>query len=264
MMLLISSIAVILPSLILYRLLRWRANVLPLPPGPPGLPVIGNFRDVATPGKDVSWVKFWKWSKIYGDIFHFQVFGHHTIVLSSPDTMNALLEKRSWNYSDRPGELINWKRLIMIGLDIHSILIGRLANVHGSYPPRVVPEYYDIQRNAVTELGQKLISNPEDFFDHVTHHSGSIILKITYGYALKAKDDPYLDLALSSLEGIIASGNHGSFWVDYLPVVKHVPAWFPGASFQRKAKVWRQSNKELKDRPWGWIKDAIVRVDVLT
>ena len=52
---------------------------------------------------------------------------------------------------------------------------------------------------------------------------GSIILKIVYGYKLKTKDDPYLDLMHKAVGGIVLAMNHGSFWVDYMPILKYVP-----------------------------------------
>ena len=73
------------------------------------------------------------------------------------------------------------------------------------------------------EFGPKMIKKPS--------YTGSIVLKIVYGYTLqddsfKAKtgeDEPYIRLVLDALEGLIASTNHGSFMVDYLPILKHVP-----------------------------------------
>jgi len=52
---------------------------------------------------------------------------------------------------------------------------------------------------------------------------GSIVLKITYGYTLKTKEDPYLDMVHKTLEAIVPLMNRGSFLVDYLPILKYVP-----------------------------------------
>ncbi|KAK1224157.1 hypothetical protein PQX77_012962 [Marasmius sp. AFHP31] len=75
---------------------------------------------------------------------------------------------------------------------------------------------------------------------------------------MQEEDDPYLRLVLGALEGIEQGASHGHFWVDYLPILKHVPAWFPGASFKRKAKEWKSSVMKLRDEPWGWVQRAIV------
>ena len=40
--------------------------------------------------------------------------------------------------------------------------------------------------------------------------------------------------------------------------VKYVPEWFPGASFQKKAKVWRQWAEEMHFRPFEVVKQNIV------
>jgi len=50
----------------------------------------------------------------------------------------------------------------------------------------------------------------------------------------------------------------GTFLVDMLPMLKHIPDWFPGASFKRKAKQWRLKTLELRDRPFEDMKRKLV------
>jgi hypothetical protein len=40
--------------------------------------------------------------------------------------------------------------------------------------------------------------------------------------------------------------------------VKHLPAWFPGASFQRKAAVWKEIIVDSVDFPFSLLKARMV------
>ncbi|KAK1220843.1 hypothetical protein PQX77_016363 [Marasmius sp. AFHP31] len=231
-----------------------------LPPGPRGYPIIGNFLDIAT-NRDPSWIRYTKWSQVYGEIYHLEVLGQHTAVLSSRKALVDLLDNRSHNYSDRPD------MPMVMGLMRSSVFAffrysdwWRLhrRTFHQRFQTRMLPEYYDIQRTATASLMEKLAVSPENFMDHLQHCSGSIILKIVYGYTLQeTADDPYLRLVQNTVDGIISAVSHGSYWIDYFPFLRYVPGWFPGASFKLKAEEWRRSNEELKNEPWRWVKRAL-------
>jgi hypothetical protein len=96
---------------------------LPLPPGPPKLPLVGNLFDVPA---TFQWKKYKEWSKTYSawsrlllplvdgggkgsDIIHLDLAGTPVIVLSSLEATNALFEKRSSINSDRQ-VLETWAR----------------------------------------------------------------------------------------------------------------------------------------------------------
>ncbi|KAK1228847.1 hypothetical protein PQX77_008114 [Marasmius sp. AFHP31] len=265
--------------LVLRQLGRRRSN-LPLPPGPRGLPLVGNLRDIAGIGGD-PWVTYNQWSQVYGDVLHFKVLGHHTVVLNSYEATNDLLDKKSYNYSDRPGEstrpleFLGTCRILTISqIDMPMFIdlmrfgwnfaVMRYSDqwrlhrrtFNQFFQSRVISQYNDIQRAATVKLMQNLEASPEDFFQHVKHQSGSILLKIVYGYTLQAKDDPYLELFHEAQEGIGAAAIIGSFWIDYFPVLKYLPSWLPGTSFKRKAKVWKQQLIDMKEKPWGWLIQA--------
>ncbi|KAK1218137.1 hypothetical protein PQX77_019180 [Marasmius sp. AFHP31] len=212
-----------LAFLLLRRMLGRDRQYLPLPPGPKGLPVIGNLRDISA-SKDVSWMKYWKWSRTYGDVFSLSVFRDLTIVLNSCKSVEDLLEKRSYNYSDRPGKWFSVSASWDFGVYRYSDN-WRLhrRTFHQRFQPRVVPEYYGIQMTSASLLMERLAASPERFDEHVRCHAGTIILQIVYGYSIQPANDPYLRLVDGALEGAIGALNHGSFWVDYLPSLKYVP-----------------------------------------
>ena len=97
---------------------RFRFRSYPLPPGPSGLPWIGNVfgLDAGAP-----WLTYSKWAKTYGqlrlvgfdsihsvayiyvgDLIYTRLFGREIIIINSEKVARELLELRSRNYSDRP------------------------------------------------------------------------------------------------------------------------------------------------------------------
>jgi hypothetical protein len=78
---------------------------LPLPPGPPGLPVIGN---VHQNPKSHAWLQWHQWSQKHGPIIYLSMLGQPIVVLHSARTAQDLLARRGAIYSDRP-------RLVLAG-----------------------------------------------------------------------------------------------------------------------------------------------------
>lgn len=105
--------------------------------------------------------------------------------------------------------------------------------------------------------------------------AGVIILKISHGYEVREENDPFVDLADQALQQFSASTAPGAFLVDLLPIrmfhhgllpivtsdhiaVKHVPAWFPGADFKRKAAAWNACLQRTVNEPYNFVKSQIV------
>ena len=50
----------------------------------------------------------------------------------------------------------------------------------------------------------------------------------------------------------------GKFLAEWLPFLKYIPTWFPGASFKRKALEWRQMNRAMLNLPFEMVKQRMV------
>ncbi|KAI1312048.1 cytochrome P450 2C3 [Xylaria venustula] len=68
-------------------------------PGPKSYPIVGRIHDVPA---EVSWMKFYEWSKEYGPIYQTEVFGTVHVWISSEQVAHDLLSRRAAIYSDRP------------------------------------------------------------------------------------------------------------------------------------------------------------------
>jgi len=242
------------------QLTRGRSNLrgLPLPPGPKGFPLIGNLLDVPA---DHPWMVYDEWRKTYGDMIYFNVLGRHFMILSSLEMITDLFEKRSSNYSDRMQptmmiELMDWD-LNMAMLRYNPWWRRHRRLFHEYFHRNAVLKYQPIQQQAAKALLRQLLVTPDDFFHHVRHTFAAIIMNIGYGISVQESDDPYISIAEDAMQGLAEVGIPGAFWVDFLPILKYVPSWFPGAGFQKKAAYWKKLNHTMADTPFDHVKEQL-------
>ncbi|KAL0066756.1 hypothetical protein AAF712_006147 [Marasmius tenuissimus] len=81
--------------------------------------------------------------------------------------------------------------------------------------------------------------------------TGTLLILLTYGLDVKGPNDPVVRSAERAIEVANHAATPGMFMVDVLPILKHVPAWFPGAGFKRKAREWNRIYAEMNTLPFG-------------
>ncbi|KAF8874029.1 cytochrome P450 [Infundibulicybe gibba] len=225
---------------------------LPLPPCPKlGLPIIGNLLSMPA---EKSWLTFSKWSKIHGDIMYLNVCRKPIIVLDSTRRATEILEKRSSVYSDRPS------MPMLIDLMKSDFLLSVMPygtrwrhhhrRFHEHFNLNAVLKYRPVQSHEARVFLRRLLQSPEKFGEHIHHAFAATIMKITYGIKVKEDNDPYIEVAEQAVGGMAAAGVPGAFLVDFIPILKYVPKWIPGAGFKRKAAHWRNLSFEMAEKPW--------------
>ncbi|PBL03489.1 cytochrome P450 [Armillaria gallica] len=247
-----------LGALLLYRLLSSiRRRPLPLPPGPKGLPLIGNLWDVPA---EYPWLTYSQWAATYGDVFYLDTPGNPTVVINSAQAAADLFEKRSGNYSDRPDftvlNLAGWGGFVTF-MRYSNWWRKHRRMLHEYFQLRTVPAYYPIQMKTTSVLLQQLLKSPDGIFHHVRHHAGSIIMKTVYGYDVNPNGDQFVGLVDRALESVRIIGNVGSFLVDYIPSLKYLPRWFPGTKFMSLADAWRKDIEAMQEEPFIYTSDSL-------
>jgi hypothetical protein len=66
-----------------------------------------------------------------------------------------------------------------------------------------------------------------------------------------------VDLADRATEQFSLSTTPGAFLVDFMPFLKYVPAWVPGAGFKRTAKEWSNTLNEMVNMPHNFTKQQM-------
>ncbi|KAH9912855.1 O-methylsterigmatocystin oxidoreductase [Epithele typhae] len=211
-------------ALYIRRVLEWRARSRgrPLPPGPRGLPFVGNMFDMP---KVRPWVGLREMCAQYGDIMHFSVMGQRTIVLNSPEAISEFLEKRAANTSDR---LVT----PMVRLTANEWVFG-LMPYGQSWRDHRRAFWQHFNPNAIS------IYQPTQAFTFA-----ATMLKIIYGIECDDEDNEIMRVVEESLQGTAQLFVPGKYLVDLIPALEYVPSWFPGAG-------WRETSIQSVEMPYA-------------
>ncbi|KAK0480066.1 cytochrome P450 [Armillaria novae-zelandiae] len=242
---------------LLFKYFRLSLNRRRLPPGPKSLPLIGNLWDVPV---EYPWLTYAQWTATYGDILYLDTPRNPTVVINSVQAAVDLFEKRSRNYSDRPNftmmKLAGWGN-VMGFMRYSDQWRMRRRMFHQYFHLRAVTAYYPVQVKATSVLLQQLHKSPDAFVHHVRHHAGSVIMKIVYGYDVNPDGDQFVELVDRAMESARIAGNQGTFVVDYIPSLRYLPRWFPGANFLNLAHAWSKDVRNMKQSPFEYASQSL-------
>ncbi|TFK61436.1 cytochrome P450 [Pluteus cervinus] len=252
--------ATLLSAFVLYRYLGAKGS--PSPPGPSGWPIIGCLFEVP---QIHPWVAFKKWGDQYNsDIVSFTVLGKSTVIVNSYAAAQDLFSKRSSIYSHRPdmpmvNDLMHWDEWglgqMQYGPD--------WKDQRKMFRQEVEFSEATLHRPHVLRAARRFLKNvlrtPDDYFAHLRHLTGFSVLSTAYGIEVKPRGDPLVQLAERAMYAISRAGNFGSYLVDFMPILKYIPTWFPGAQFKRDAREWSKYVKALPDAGFRLAKAKYVR-----
>ncbi|KAN0082828.1 Cytochrome P450 [Tylopilus felleus] len=224
----------------------------PFPPGPPGLPWVGNVIGVS---RDAPWITYAEWARTYGGLMYTRLLGKDVIIISSEKIAKDLLEVRSKNYSDRPYFIASE----MCGLDFASSLLQygdqwRLHRrfFHQTFRLDAVARFLPYQHRRACHLLRQLFEAPEQLDDHVFEYTVAVIMNSTYDFSPASHKDELVDIVANVLNIIVpALRPDTAMLISALPLFRYLPSWFPGMSFKRGMAEARAYSKVYLDRPFA-------------
>ncbi|KAG7451809.1 cytochrome P450 [Guyanagaster necrorhizus] len=254
------EIFIVLVGLIfVWDLFRRTRHNAPFPPGPRGLPLIGNLLDMPS---EKEWLSFAKWGEKYGDIVSVSVLGRRLVIINSAQMAINILDRKSSIYSDRPvvgmgGELIGWKEslaLMPYGARFrnHRRLAHQLFGSNATMK-RFLPMLEQETRRCLN----RIVIAPGSLSEHIQKTAAAVILQISHGYMIQEKDDPFVELAERTVNQLSLATTSGGFLVNLIPILIHIPDWFPGAGFKRTAREWASALNEFVEKPHNYVKQEI-------
>ncbi|RDX50378.1 cytochrome P450 [Lentinus brumalis] len=254
----IWSLALVLIFSNALSLAKWhrRSRGLPLPPGPKSWPFVGNLAHMRKPE---PWTSHHELCQTYGEITYLPLMGQSIAILGSARVLSDLLDKRSAVTSDKLQSVL-------------TPLAGQTSNFslqpYGPwwrrhrrafwqfFFPAASERYRSIQRNSTQVFLRKLLDEPDNLVEHIRYSFTSAIVKVLYGLDVVEKNDKYIAMMEKNLEAGEAF-MPGTYYVEFLPFLRYVPAWVPGAGFQNDFAAWRHAAEWVKNVMVGKTKEGM-------
>ncbi|KAF7328481.1 Cytochrome P450 [Mycena venus] len=222
-----------------------------LPPGPRGLPIIGNVLDIPT---EKHWLKFTELAEVWGDIFSLTAFGQTMIIVSSLRVAEDLLDVRGANFSDRPvipmgGELAGFNNVLPLchygdRVRKERKLLHQLFGTQAAVE-RVIPLF----STEIQKLLRNIVLNPDGLVDDIRRATGAITLRIAYGYHLSdgLEHDPILEMFETAGNNFFISTTPAAFLCGIGPNGCQ-------GGFHTTAKMWSKQLHDTADAGLNYVK----------
>ena len=81
---------------------------------------------------------------------------------------------------------------------------------------------------------------------------------MTYSINVQPYNNPYIKIAEEAIGAITELLVPGAFLVDFIPILKYVPEWFPGANFQSKAAMMRKHAERIRNATFAATEELMV------
>ncbi|KAJ3742404.1 cytochrome P450 [Lentinula detonsa] len=227
-----------------------------LPPGPKGLPVLGNVLQLGA-GSQI-WLTFDRWKYKYGPIMYLNMAGQNIVVLNTQAAATELLERRSAIYSDRPTNVVaeylgsqlsmpfarygkTWQSMRRAG---HAVLNARVSAL---YQPVQIEEAVILAHDLLYDTSSPLLTKINRYVD-----ANRIPFKISdTSDHLRLTSDP-LETLGNIAHRFTNAMYPGAYLVDILLILDYLPSII--AKWKRDAQ---KDFKQISDMFQRYFDDAM-------
>ncbi|TFK16672.1 cytochrome P450 [Coprinopsis marcescibilis] len=241
---------------------------LPLPPGPPHMPLVGNLFQM--PQVD-PWIVYNDWAKKYStntfsehissrDITYLEVLGQRIVILNSVKSITNILEKKAVNTSERL-----WMPVFdLLKLDwsfpfMNYTLFWKAhrKHFHQHLGPMQMEIYRPIIEDQTIKYLRALVKNPHDFCLQTRSWLGLTFMRLSYGINDAQWNENLIVKAQAVHQGFSEAAIAGHYLVNSIPLLRHVPAWVPGAGWRKRLEAAGELSREVSRVPFKQAKEQV-------
>ncbi|KAM5360116.1 hypothetical protein ACJZ2D_013975 [Fusarium nematophilum] len=206
-----------------------------LPPGPPGLPLLGNFLDMADSEKVRVKVANWA-QKTY------------------------LMDKKSAIYSSRPkmpfamDVASGGRRQLLMPYSSEWRNIRKYS--HQLLNMKASKAYQPIQDYESLQMMHDMMANPAEFYRHNQRYSASVIMTVTYVIRVPTFDDPIAEDIYAVLDHLTEMTAPGSHAADSMPSLRYLPQRLLG-NWRAKGRRFYEHDSRVYLDMWNDLKKRV-------
>ncbi|RAL16894.1 cytochrome P450, partial [Aspergillus homomorphus CBS 101889] len=226
-----------------------------LPPGPPGLPLIGNLLQFPS---SLTRFTFDKWHKLYGPFVGLSLGTKHVIIIGSASIASELFGKRGRIYSSRPRMVMALENLTH---KMHTVFLPygpqwRAHNrIHRTILAPSKAQHFHELLEAETKLTLHELLHAEDWDGSIVRFTSSVVYSLAYGQRLQGDEKEVREMSEFVEETMRAIS--GTWMVDIFPWINLLPSFlnpwkrFGDRCHQQAMRIFAESTKRAMHTP-GW------------
>ncbi|KAB8256198.1 O-methylsterigmatocystin oxidoreductase [Aspergillus pseudonomiae] len=248
---------------LLEKLLAPKDTHPPLPPGPWRKPIIGNLTDFPPKGTP-EWLFWAKHQEKYGPISSLEVMGQTIIMINDTQLGIEIMHKKSalsQMIPDAPfAHMAGWGMSLATERNKQAWKTIRANMKQEIGTRRAVSAFHPKMEIGIRRFLLRTLDSPDDLRFNIRKEANAFMMDVAYGYTIApyGKDELY-DLTQRSVRQFSHIFSPGEWSVNFFPILRYVPSWFPGASFQVKAAEYKRTIEKMTMVPYLWIKDQVAR-----
>ncbi|KAH6904898.1 cytochrome P450 [Coprinopsis sp. MPI-PUGE-AT-0042] len=206
------------------------------PPGPRGLPLVGNVFQL----NEDNWLTFTEWKAKYGPIVGINLGGKNTIILNTNKVASDLLDKRASIYSDRPRFIV-----------AQEMMCGGLLLVFTRYGE---------MRRRPPVLVDGILKTPDAWDDHLKRTAASQIMAMVYDtLPIKNHEEPLITRVNDLVQRLVKAAYPGEHMVEFFPWLNKLPNIL--TPWKDYAAYWHRKDSELFMDYYKTVKDRVLDGD---
>ncbi|KAF6756369.1 cytochrome P450 98A3 [Ephemerocybe angulata] len=222
---------------------------LPLPPGPRGLPVLGNMFQLP---QSEQWKAYEELSKQYGDIVYLEAMGQPILILGALDRTEDMMEKHATIYSDRPtlpiGQFMDMSTsFAFMGYGPEWRHDRRVFHQYLNH--NAVSQYYPIMEEEALNLLRKLSAD--------TRRVPRPYSITTYGFDDVEANKRLVEDAAYLVQSFAETIVPGRYLFNSFPSLGKLPDWVPGTGFKDRMRELANLNNEVLTKPFISAKESM-------